>query len=93
MASRWRCSPRVNSPALREYNAFVSGRVWSRIMVCLVVLRASGRGGFVGFAGFVAGFVVEAGVGVVGVGVEVEVVGCFPRRRRVTGMNDDAADA
>ena len=66
------------------------------MIVCLVILRALGRGGFTGFIGFGTGLVVvgtglvvEAGVGVVG----VEVAGCFPWRRRVTGMNNDAADA
>ena len=50
--------------------------------------RASGRGGFVGFVGLAVGLVVEVGV----VAVAVAVAGCFPQRRRVTGINDEAAD-
>ena len=63
------------------------------MMVCLVVLRASGRGGFVGLVGLDPGFVVGVDVVVrVGAGCVVDT-GCFPQRRRVTGINADVADA
>ena len=64
--------------------------------MCFVVLSVLGRGGLGGLSDF--GPCLLAGVGVEGlvVGVVVGVgVGCviFPRRRQVTGMNAEVAEA
>ena len=65
--------------------------------MCFVVFSASGSGGFCGFdldgglgpVVVFAGFVIVVDVGAAG----VEGVVCFPRRRRVTGINAEVAEA
>ena len=52
MVSRCHCSPHVMSPASMLYQALVSGWTWSRMIVCFVVFKASGRGGFTFFNDF-----------------------------------------
>ena len=67
------------------------------MIVCFVILRASGRGGFCGWSDFGPGFgPAGVNVGLVGACVIV-VIGlsafCLPWHRRVTGINAEVAEA
>ena len=88
----------MSSPVSNEYLLLVSGFAWSRIIVCLVILRASGRGGFWRWSDFGFGFdpdwvcllVIVWGVVVVGA-VGLVALGLL-RQRQVTGMNAEVVE-
>lgn len=81
-----------------EYLALVSRFTWSRMIVCFIVLRASGSGGLEGWSDFGLCLLTEVRAGGLGVVVVVDVgsggvVVGLPRHWQVTGVKAEVAKA